>query len=135
MLIHFQNRSPVRFHAKSIPELVEKMNALQGTDDVQLDAVQDAIARYDGNIARGPKFHNDEQLRRIAHARQYKGDRVRTCKFQPINDPKAMPLILGPIAPCRRFHSARSTSPMMWSTTPASNPSSITSSRPRCRVM
>jgi predicted oxidoreductase len=85
--------SPDFVTAKSIPELVEKMNALQGTDDVQLDAVQDAIARYDGNIARGPKFHNDEQLRRIAHARQYKGDRVRTCKFQPINDPKAMPLI------------------------------------------
>ncbi len=85
--------SPDFVTAKSIPELVEKMNALQGTDDVQLDAVQDAISRYDGNIARGPKFHNDEQLRRIAHARQYKGDRVRTCKFQSINDPKAMPLI------------------------------------------
>jgi predicted oxidoreductase len=43
--------------------------------------------------ARGRKFHNDDQLRRIAHIRQYLGDRVRSCKFQPILDPSAMPLV------------------------------------------
>lgn len=36
---------------------------------------------------------NDEQLRRIAELRQYRGDKVRLCKFQPIQDPKALPLI------------------------------------------
>ena len=36
---------------------------------------------------------NDEQLRRIAHSRQYIGDRLRTCRFQKIVDQKAMPLI------------------------------------------
>ena len=36
---------------------------------------------------------NDEQLRRIAALRQYRGDRIRLCKFQPINDAKALPLI------------------------------------------
>ncbi|MDX1477073.1 MAG: FAD-binding dehydrogenase [Saprospiraceae bacterium] len=79
--------------AGSLEELVEKMNALEGTDDVQLDAVRDAVTRYDAQIDRGPKFHNDEQLRRIAHARRYRGDRVRTCKFQKIVDQKAMPLV------------------------------------------
>ena len=79
--------------ANSIGELVEKMNALEGTDDVKLEHVNDAITNYDANIRRGPHLHNDGQLTRIAHARQYKGDKVRTCNFQPIYDEKAMPLI------------------------------------------
>jgi predicted oxidoreductase len=44
-------------------------------------------------LDRGPAYSNDDQLRRIANARQYRGDRVRTCKFQKILDPKARPLI------------------------------------------
>jgi predicted oxidoreductase len=92
-LVHDMLNSPDFVTANSIPELVDKMNALEGTDDVKLDAVATSIGRYDEQIARGPKYHNDEQLRRIAHARQYRGDKVRTCKFQAINDPKAMPLI------------------------------------------
>ena len=41
----------------------------------------------------GPRFHNDEQLRRIEFARRWIGDRLRTCKFQKILDPTAGPLI------------------------------------------
>ncbi len=77
----------------SIEELVDKMNALPGVSGVDLLALQDAVTRYDQNITRGPRFHNDEQLRRIAQLRQYRGDRVRTCKFQKIVDERAMPLI------------------------------------------
>ena len=51
------------------------------------------IRSWDEMIARGPAFHNDDQLRRIANFRAYRGDRVRTCKFQRILDPKAAPLI------------------------------------------
>ena len=40
------------------------------------------IRRYDDNIARGSRFHNDDQLRRIAQLRRWLGDRVRTCRFQ-----------------------------------------------------
>ncbi|MCB0755364.1 MAG: FAD-binding dehydrogenase [Flavobacteriales bacterium] len=79
--------------ATSLEELVKKMNELQGTDDVKLQHVKDSVLQYDEQIDRGPNFHNDEQLRRIAHARQYRGDKVRTCKFQKIVDPKAMPLV------------------------------------------
>ena len=79
--------------AATLPELVEKMNALQGDQAVQLDAVKDAVERYDATIARGLSLMNDEQLRRIAALRQYRGDRVRLCKFQRINDAKALPLI------------------------------------------
>jgi uncharacterized protein len=51
------------------------------------------VRAWDDMIARGPAYFNDEQLRRIANAREYRGDRVRTCKFQKILDPKARPLI------------------------------------------
>ena len=77
----------------SLAELVEKMNALNGDDAVDLNAVTDVVARYDEQIDRGPRFHNDEQLRRIAYVRKWRGDRLRTCKFQKILDDKALPLI------------------------------------------
>ncbi|MGE0288920.1 MAG: FAD-binding dehydrogenase [Bradyrhizobium sp.] len=79
--------------AATLPELVGKMNALQGDQAVQLETVADAVAQYDATIARGPSLMNDEQLRRIAALRQYRGDRIRLCKFQPIMDAKALPLI------------------------------------------
>ena len=79
--------------AGSLSELVDKMNALQGDKAIELATVQDAVARYDATILRGPDLMNDEQLRRIAALRKYRGDRMRICKFQPINDPKALPLI------------------------------------------
>ena len=78
---------------RDLPELVEKMNALQGDDAVSLDAIRQTVEAYDGQIDRGQSLHNDEQLRRIAYVRHWKGDRIRTCKFQKILDPKAAPLI------------------------------------------
>lgn len=78
---------------QSVEELVEKMNALTGENHVQLDKVKSAINQYDGQIDRGVAFHNDPQLRLITHARQYRGDKSRTCKYQKIVDKKAMPLI------------------------------------------
>lgn len=85
--------SPDFVTANTVEELVDKMNMLEGNNDVLLNNVTDAVLRYDEQIDRGIKFHNDDQLRRIAHTRQYKGDKVRTCKFQKIIDPKALPLI------------------------------------------
>jgi predicted oxidoreductase len=79
--------------ANSLPELVEKMNALQGDASVQVQAVTDAVEHYDATIARGRSLMNDEQLRRIAEMRLYRGDKVRLCKFQRIQDQKALPLI------------------------------------------
>jgi len=79
--------------AQDLPELVTKMNALQGDSAVELDCVRDAVEQYDATIARGKSLMNDEQLRRIAALRHYRGDRIRLCKFQPINDAKALPLI------------------------------------------
>jgi uncharacterized protein len=79
--------------AASLAELVAKMNALQGDEAVERGAVEDAVSQYDATIARGKSLMNDEQLRRIASLRAYRGDRLRLCKFQPIADPDALPLI------------------------------------------
>ncbi|HVN41929.1 MAG TPA: FAD-binding dehydrogenase [Steroidobacteraceae bacterium] len=79
--------------APTVDELVEKMNALTGDGSVDGAALKAAAARYDACIDRGPRFHDDEQLRRIEFARRWVGDRLRTCKFQKILDPKAGPLV------------------------------------------
>jgi len=79
--------------ADTLPELVERMNELVGDGSVDYDAVHEAATRYDACIERGPRFHNDEQLRRIEFARRWTGDRLRTCAFQKILDPKAGPLM------------------------------------------
>lgn len=89
----FIDNCPDFVTAGSVRELAAKMNEVQGDDAVNADILAEEIARYDAQIDRGPKLHNDDQLRRIAHARQYKGDRFRTCKFAKIDDPSSRPLI------------------------------------------
>ncbi len=79
--------------AESIEELADRMNALCGNEDVQGGILRSTLEEYDAGIERGPKFFNDDQLRRLAQLRRYKGDRARTCKFRRIDDPKAGPLI------------------------------------------
>jgi len=79
--------------ANSIEELTEKMNNLSGTNEVNIDMLKESIFNYDQNIDRGRKYFNDEQLRRLSYLRQYRGDRVRTCKFRKIDDKKAYPLL------------------------------------------
>ncbi len=88
--------------ADSLPELVEKMNALVGDGSVDLAAVTGAATSYDARIDLGPRFHDDEQLRRIAFARRWIGDRVRTCDAQKILDPKAGPLVAIRLFPLSR---------------------------------
>ncbi len=85
--------------AESVGELAEKMNRLNEDGrnpaalPVNLELLEQEVRAYDAVIGRGKKLMNDDQLRRIAHLRQYIGDRLRTCKFQKIDDPKAYPLI------------------------------------------
>lgn len=89
----FLDHCPDFVHADSLPALVEKMNALAGTNDVDLATLETELRHYDANIDRGPKLQNDDQIRRIQHARQYRGDKLRTCNLQKILDPKAGPLV------------------------------------------
>ncbi len=85
--------------ANSLEELVTKMNSLNansqtvGKGTVELENVRQAIQSYDAQIERGKEFHNDDQLRRIAQVRNWRGDRSRTCKFARIMEKKSMPLV------------------------------------------
>ena len=89
----FIDHCPDFVTGQTVTELADKMNALTGTRDVDARLLERDIAEYDANIERGTKFQNDDQLRRIAHVRQYVGDRLRTCNMARILDPDAMPLI------------------------------------------
>lgn len=90
---HFLDGSPDFVAADSLSELASKMNDVTGEQAIDAQALSAEIARYDETIARGKGQFNDDQLRRIGQLRNWRGDRLRTCAFQRIVDPKAMPLI------------------------------------------
>lgn len=79
--------------ADNLDELARSMAAL--ADDGRLDpqAMRVDVERYDAIIERGPALHNDEQLRRLQQLRQWRSDRMRTCRLQKILDPRAGPLM------------------------------------------
>jgi predicted oxidoreductase len=90
---HFLDECPDFVSAGSLPELTRKMAEV--TDDGALDAelVAREVRRYDANLGRGRGLWNDDQIRRIQQLRNWRGDRLRTAKFQQIEDPSAGPLI------------------------------------------
>jgi uncharacterized protein len=80
--------------ADSLDELADKMQEKQLFDiDIDKEGMKSDIRAYDETIARGEKYMWDLQLIRIAQYRKYRGDRIRLCKFQAIDDPAARPLI------------------------------------------
>jgi hypothetical protein len=64
--------------------LVDKMN--QQTDDAYIDVefLSEQIKQFDQRLGSGDALQNDEQVRRINHARQWSADKLRTCKPAPI---------------------------------------------------
>ena len=90
---HFVDHCPDFVTARSLPELGERMREVTGDGALDPVLMQSEVDRYDATIARGKPLFNDDQLRRIQQLRNWRGDRLRTCKFQPIVDDKAMPLI------------------------------------------
>jgi predicted oxidoreductase len=73
--------------------LAARMNALAGTDDVRPEVLQATADAFDANFAHGSKLHNDDQIRRILHARQWGPDKLRTCKPAPLQQAGAGPYI------------------------------------------
>jgi predicted oxidoreductase len=92
-LRHFVEGSPDFVAADSLGELARKMNEVTGEGAIEADVLETEIGAYDAKIARGKPLFNDDQLRRIAQLRGWRGDRLRTCAFARIVDPKALPLI------------------------------------------
>ena len=79
--------------ADTLAELAAKMNALTGTNDVQPHVLQQTADSFDANFQRGDSVFNDDQIRRIEHARHWGPDRLRTCKPAPLQKPGAGPFI------------------------------------------
>ncbi len=72
--------------ADTLPDLVAQMRVLDGADYVDLQAVEESVRAFDDTIRRGPAQWNDDQLRRIQHARAWRSDRLRTCAPKPLLD-------------------------------------------------
>ncbi len=77
----------------SLAGLAAQMNALTGTEDIDAQTLQASADAFDANFSRGNSLHNDDQIRRILHARQWGPDRLRTCKPAPLQKPGAGPFI------------------------------------------
>ena len=90
---HFVEQCPDFVTGRSLGELAERMREVTGDGALDAELMQREVNRYDATIARGKPLFNDDQLRRIAQLRNWRGDRLRTCNFQPIVDEEAMPLI------------------------------------------
>lgn len=73
--------------------LAAKMNALTASHDVSPSVLQATADAFDANFANGNKLHNDDQIRRILHARQWGPDKLRTCEPAPLQKPGAGPFI------------------------------------------
>lgn len=79
--------------ADTLAELAAKMNALTGSNDVQPHVLQQTADSFDANFQRGNSVFNDDQIRRIEHARHWGPDRLRTCKPAPLQAKGAGPFI------------------------------------------
>jgi predicted oxidoreductase len=99
---YFVDNCPDFVTADSLPLLARKMNELAGTDDLDAELMASEVRRFDANLARGKSLWNDDQIRRIAQLRNWRGDRLRTARFVQIADPKAGPLIAVKLQPMAR---------------------------------
>jgi predicted oxidoreductase len=86
-------QAPDVVSAPDLESLVAGMNRRAAEGCVDLEAVRAAASAWDAELARGKDFFTDEQLQYLRSVRSNRGDRLRTCAFQPILDPKAGPLV------------------------------------------
>ena len=79
--------------ADDLPSLVVKMNALNTKNKVSLETISHEVEQYDEMVNKEPSLWNDDQLRRVQHARAWRSDKLRTCKPKAILDVNSGPLI------------------------------------------
>ncbi|MHB8447442.1 MAG: FAD-binding protein [Rudaea sp.] len=88
-----QRESPHFLVDDTLAGLAAKMNALTCSLDVDAAVLQATADAFDANFADGRKLENDDQIRRILHARQWGPDRLRTCTPAPLQMKGAGPFI------------------------------------------
>ncbi len=86
-------RSPDVIVAETLPELAEAMNHRFPKAPVDFDSLQSSVQSYDQQILRGRRYWNDDQLRRLDQLRQWRSERLRTCKAAPILQRESGPLM------------------------------------------
>ncbi|PRY62030.1 FAD-binding dehydrogenase [Glycomyces artemisiae] len=78
--------------ARTLPELVAKMNAITGEGLLEYETVRAAVEARDAEM--GNKFTKDLQVTALRGARNYRGDKlIRVASPHRLLDPKAGPLI------------------------------------------
>lgn len=77
----------------SLDGLAARMNALTCSHDIDVERLKATVAAFDANFAPGHDPADDEQIRRILEARQWRPDRLRTCAPAPLSKPGAGPWI------------------------------------------
>jgi uncharacterized protein len=77
----------------SLSGLAAKMNALTCSHDIDPAVLQATVDAFDANFRGAGRLHNDDQIRRILHARQWRPDRLRTCRPAPLQKPGSGPFI------------------------------------------
>lgn len=85
--------SPQFIAADTLPELEQRMNALAGNPDLAPGTLQATVAAFDAQFSAGLAQCNDDQIRRILHARLWGPDRLRTCAPAPLSQRGAGPYI------------------------------------------
>ena len=73
--------------------LAEKMNQLTGSHDVDPAVLEATVEAFDANFSKGDALNNDDQIRRIRHARQWGPDTLRTCRPAPLQKKGAGPFV------------------------------------------
>lgn len=93
LIRQMQDESDHFIVANSVKELATKMNSLTNDQCIDEAVLKITLDEYDAILARPKSQWNDDQIRRIEHARKWKADKMRTCKPHPIQAEKHGPLI------------------------------------------
>ncbi|MEO0894798.1 MAG: FAD-dependent oxidoreductase [Bacteroidota bacterium] len=78
--------------ATNLDELVVKMNALTGTQDMDVNTLKKSIHQFDEMMLVG-KDSQDPYIRMLEKLRENKGDRFRLANYGPIQNPGGMPFV------------------------------------------
>jgi predicted oxidoreductase len=79
--------------ATGVTKLAAAMNRLSGEGRIDGSQLAQSIEAYDRKLADAGLRASDPQISRIERLREWRSDALRTCKLQPIADPRAGPLL------------------------------------------
>ena len=79
--------------ADTVEDLAGKMNRLTGAQHIDGARLAQRVREHDETLADPQRRAADPAMQRIVELRRWRGDRLRTCKLQPIGDRKAGPLL------------------------------------------